>query len=398
MDYEEKPKRKLKNSEKPLLFLIIGLLAGAILTAGGIAAFLFIKPSEAVTFNPSPVAQFAMPTEPPVAYYADSQALLIQPTVIASRINSVALAPDGKYLAATAWEDAQAVLYWQEMGSSTNFFTSQNIQGHLINTDVESQLSFSPDSQRLLVASTNQVQLYAVGSTWSEQALQIWEGYSTAAINPQNSQIALGATHGGMLQIVDSQTYALINQVLFEGQIIELLYSPDGQQLAVGLYENSFSFTVRIFDVTSLTVLADYTVAGLLDLAYHPSGAYLAVAADLSTVVLDTTSTGRSDYYFPAMGRVRTVSFSPDGEWLAIGGGESSGGYIGSVQLVHWDNTAGIIQPDPNYYTPVLLGNHAHDVTDSTFTPEGYLLTAGFDGSIRLWDVENLKEISRLQL
>jgi WD40 repeat protein len=108
------------------------------------------------------------------------------------------------------------------------------------------------------------------------------------------------------------------------------LVSPDGQWSADRLLTR-----IRVYRLTdpfghrTATIESD-TRKHLTDLAFHPSGRYLAATSNDKTVKLYDTATWNVARSFTwNVGRVRSVCFSPDGT-LAAAGGENG-------QIVVWD-------------------------------------------------------------
>ena len=71
-------------------------------------------------------------------------------------------------------------------------------------------------------------------------------------------------------------------------------------------------------------------------------------------------------------GLIQTIRFSPDGKSLAIGSGN---------QIWMWDAA--------DWQVEERFTGHVGDIVDLAFTPDGTgILSAGSDGTIRLWPVE----------
>src|SRR5262249_21497515 len=117
--------------------------------------------------------------------------------------------------------------------------------------------------------------------------------------------------------------------------------------------------------------------------AFSADGKLLASAAENGTVKLHDPGTGREVRTLTGAGS--SVAFSPDGAWLAVGGGDR---YRGGRVTVH-DVASG--------KAAFTLRGHSRGVSGVSFNRDGKrLASAGHDGAVRVWDTTTRAEIIAL--
>lgn len=178
---------------------------------------------------------------------------------------AVAFAPDGKALSAAGYEGSVRV--WDAQTGELR----HTLTGH---GESAQAAAFSPDGALLATAG-------------EDGRVRLWD-----------------ATTGKSLRDLDAHT----------GRVWGLSFSPDGRELASAGGDKS----VRIWNPATGAELRRFgDLRGVYAVEYHPSGQFLAVAADNTVLLLDAR-TGRE------LGRVGTgrtavtwFAFSPDGRTLA---------------------------------------------------------------------------------
>lgn len=150
-----------------------------------------------------------------------------------------------------------------------------------------------------------------------------------------------------------------------------LAFAPDGRMLAIGGSDSN----VKLLDVATGQVIKSLSGNGnaARGVAFSPNGRTLAVSSNDSLIRLWDISSGTIAKTLKGhTGRVYCVAFSPDGNTLASAG-------VDAARL--WDVAGG--------HAKHVLAHNGFLVSYALFCGEGrQVLTGGWDGSIRLWDVE----------
>lgn len=158
----------------------------------------------------------------------------------------------------------------------------------------------------------------------------------------------------------------------------DAVFSPDGKTIV------SLDDIVRIWDVTTNklinTISAERSVACF---AYSPNGEILACGTYDNTILLFETDTWQHSLTLEGhTDSVMSVEFSPDGKTLASGGN---------------DNTIHLWNPIAGEQISKLKG-HKNGVNDIVFSPDNSTLVSGADdGTIRFWDVFTGKLLNSIE-
>jgi WD40 repeat protein/anti-sigma factor RsiW len=164
------------------------------------------------------------------------------------------------------------------------------------------------------------------------------------------------------------------------GQVQSVAYSPDGKLIASGGTDGGDT-VIRIWDAATMreqTVLIGHSrpVSGL---AFLPDSRRLLSGSWDGTLRLWDLTTGKEQKCFGPRIQVNCIAVSRDGRRAL------SGGHGRIVQL--WD-----VETGQEVHSP--FKGHTGSITSVAFSPDSrQALSGSFDDTLRLWDVESGKEV-----
>ena len=201
--------------------------------------------------------------------------------------------------------------------------------------------------------------------------------------SPDGSFLAAGASDGKLF-LWNTSNGALLQTIEHSQDAIvdSLAFSPDGKILASGFYDTNSQ--VQLWNVQTGSLLRSLPVKGysISTISFSPDGQYLAIGSDFdSSIILMRISDG-SVLSLMQLSRgvygLTSLAFSPDGQTIAVGGDDNT---VSIFKISDGTLLRTLGEPEDSY----LRQNSSNLV----FSPNGKILASGVNDNINLWRVSD---------
>jgi WD40 repeat protein/tRNA A-37 threonylcarbamoyl transferase component Bud32 len=289
-------------------------------------------------------------------------------------LTGVAFAPDGRRVA-TASQDGDIRLWDLETQKLLRRFEGA--------TGVVRALAFGANGHRLAAAGAD-----GTARVWDADTGRLADSLpglkrmiEAVAFVPDGRFVALGGTDN-TAHVWQAENVGTPRHYGMGAAVTALAVPADGNSLSIGLEDGTIR---RIYVMTSKDAGRFERHAGAVTgLAHSPDGNLLLSGGVDRTLRLWNVATRRAVQIFKGLtGKVTAVAYAPNGRYVLAGDEKT---------LRLWD-----------VRSPVLLlrsfEGHTANVLGVAFSPDGrHILSAAADGTVRVWDAENGREVRRLEV
>jgi len=276
---------------------------------------------------------------------------------------SVSFSPDGEAIASTSADNT--IKLWSIDGRQL-----KTLKGHKFSVF---SASFSPDNKTIASASgDNTVKLWDIHNIEPKTLIEHRDSLWSVSASPDGKIIAsAGDDNTVKLWNIDGQLIKSIDTNINNqwNRIWSLKFSLDGQTIATANTDK----TIRIWNlngenIKTFTAHKDQVV----DISYSPDNQTLVSASFDGTIKLWNQDGRELKTFAGNVGKVRSVNFSPNSKIIA------SGHNNGTIQL--WNLQGQNLK---------IIEGHISYITDAKFSPDGKIIaSASQDKTIKLWNLD----------
>lgn len=251
-------------------------------------------------------------------------------------------------------------------------------------------LAWSPDGGLLAASALDGLYMYDPQQQQRIRKIETEDNIYSLAFHPNGNFLATGYRfgseedgYGGSVEFWRTAGWEALGAFYSENQVVSnVAYAPNGKSFAAAFTSLQASDNrLLIWDTFTWEISRTLRTGSLLELAYSPNGQQVATTPDRFAIKIWNLKDGTllRSIFTSFTGAVNCLEYSPNGAWIA------SGHYDGAVRI--WDSQTGLL-------LRTLQANGAGDVRvveSLAFNPGGLVLAAGYsyvDNAVRLWDVE----------
>lgn len=294
-------------------------------------------------------------------------------------VTSASFSPDGKRIVSASWD--KTIIIWDAISGEVIKRISDLQENDSIRT-----ICYSPDGAQIASASYNNT--ITIRDATTGEHIHTLKGHTdkvfSASYSP-NSRYIVTASGDKSIRIWNSKDGTEICKLLghIDG-VCSAAFSPDGLYVVSASNDS----TIRLWDVEKRSTVCVFKghKDGVTSVSFSPDGKKVLSSSLDHTIREWDLETGNFNVVVNNQNEVSYVSYSPDGKQIAY---TSIGD--GSVRL--WGENE--FANKNEIYT---FEGHTDAVTSASFSSDGkHIITASWDNSVKIWDVETHEEIKTLK-
>ena len=310
-----------------------------------------------------------------------------------------------KFITSLAFSNEDTILTSVDFNGTVDLWNMKTKQGHsYLNTGqntADSATSLSHDAMRYAAMGNNYTTaFYPLGSGWRgggsgrrESKFQVWnlstreelhgpwthQNYYINAVtfSPDNKKLVVSDRSKGILSwnIDTGEETVLFNQRSHWKN--ELIFSPNGKMVAFqGGHSGSHIWNYE----TQQEITPEYLKRNSSAISFSPDNMMLAIAYRDQIVLWDIVENEFNERGSMKTGIIEEITFSPDGKFII-----SANAHGWTYYIKVWDVETG--------NELLLLNGHTENINMLRFSHNGKILATGsMDGTILLWDWEQIKQ------
>ncbi|GEM_PF-3358283 len=243
-------------------------------------------------------------------------------------------------------------------------WSARDDPGYCSSTSITKSVAFSPDNK--CVASGGFSRKIMIWDRNTGKSIKIFEGLpdhiESVAYSPGGRYIASGG--GSYITLWDLVGNKCIKTFDERTYISSIAFSPDGEHIVYG------GSRIGMVDLNTGERIKDLGVACGSAIAISPDGEYLAYGCGRAVTIYDIAASSRFNTIDSYLGRISSVSFSPDGRYTVFSGQSS---IINVCDAISGKSAK-------------VLTGHVGSVNIVAFSPDGRHIASGSrDHKIKVW-------------
>jgi WD40 repeat protein len=216
------------------------------------------------------------------------------------------------------------------------------------------------------------------------RSLTVGAALTFAACASDSKWVAI-STDDGHVSIRNAQLEEVRSIKVGDSLVKNLALSPSGEQVAAATCGGEVALWNAKSGEKIATIGESYTFGR--PIVFTPDGSKVALGGGLENIELFDAKTGKpAGEIGPHAPYIMSIAFSRDGKWVATGASGSMNKSIAIFEVATGRRVA-------------LMDEHTRDINSLAFSPDSTrLLSASFDGTLRLWHVPSGTGLLRLNV